>query len=416
MCTDGVAARNKACTLREAVDDDQDSIMTAGDRRSKRTDKVHRDGLPTTRRDWKRLEQTIREFARDMVTHVGAEVKRLKEGAKKFCAGDIEGAKVVVTVEAEACPCKELVKLKFPDAYGGKTEENFDNLEASVNRYVYLQHFAPAEQVRVAFHALKDDAASFARSLARAASCENNVVAYSKVTSLPYFFKLLREQFAVLRRGVKASNKLQTIHSQQWRSARALKAVMDDLVAVPNHGFTEAQLVQLLHRVMPEPLRGHFFEKSQQPTMTYDALSRKVVLYEAKSMLVSTFWHKDLDKCKKWKGRTMSGQVRAKDHLILTLDEGGNDEVPYRQIEWGLEEEDSSIGQRRTYAAVTAGGRPQGRGGGQSQRGQATGGLGSGAQGVGGQRNRQEGGKGQGPPSNCQGPSRSPQRRGGGSP
>ncbi|GBG64089.1 hypothetical protein CBR_g40538 [Chara braunii] len=59
-CTDGIATRNEACTLREAVDDDQDSIMTTGGRRTKRTDKVHRDGLPTAFRDGKRLEQTIR--------------------------------------------------------------------------------------------------------------------------------------------------------------------------------------------------------------------------------------------------------------------------------------------------------------------------------------------------------------------
>ncbi|GBG59788.1 hypothetical protein CBR_g54892 [Chara braunii] len=190
---------------------------------------------------------------------------------------------------------------------------------------------------------------------------------------------------------------------------------MDDLVAVLDHGVTESQQVQLFYCAMSEPLRGHFVDKSQQPTMTYDALSREVVLFEAKSMPVSTFWHKDLDKGKKWKGRTISGQVRAKDHMILTLEEGGTDEVPYSQIERGLEEEDSSVGQGRSYAAVAAGGRPHDRGG-QGQRGKATGGRGSSAQGVGGPKSRQEGGRGQGPLPNRQGPSRSPQRRGGGSP
>ncbi|GBG63298.1 hypothetical protein CBR_g37384 [Chara braunii] len=289
------------------------------------------------------IRSGFREFARDVVTHVGTEVKKLKEGAKKFCAGAIEGAKVLAVAEAEACPHKEPVKLKFPDAYGGK-EENFDNWEASVNSYVYLQHILSEEQVLAAFQALKDEAASFARPLARAAGCENNMVAYSKTTSLPQFLKLLRERFDDPTRGVRASDKLQTIHSRQWRSAKALKGVMDDLVAVPDHGVTETQLVQLFYRAMSEPLRGHFFDKTQQPNITYDELSREVVLFEAKSMPVSTFWHKDLDKGKKWKGRTISGQVRAKDHLILTLDEGGTDEVPYSQIEWGLEEEDSSVG------------------------------------------------------------------------
>ncbi|GBG79270.1 hypothetical protein CBR_g29421 [Chara braunii] len=322
----------------------------------------------------------MRSGFRDMVTHVGGEVRRLRDNVGKFCEGAIEGAKAVAAVEGEARPRNDPVKLKFPDAYGGKSDENFDNCEASVNSYVYLQHIVQDDQVLVAFQALKDEAASFARSLTHAAGCENNMVAYSNVTPLPQFFKLLRERFADLRRGVRASDKLQTIHSRQWRSAKALKGVLDDLVAVPDHGVTEPQLVQLFNRAMPEPLRGHFLDKFQQPTMTYDALSREVVLFEAKSMPVSTFWHKDLEKGKRWKGRTISGQVRAKDHMILTLEEGGTDEVPYSQIEWGLEEEDSSVGQGRSYAAVAAGGRPQSRGGGQGQRGQAMGGRGPGAQ------------------------------------
>ncbi|GBG92096.1 hypothetical protein CBR_g54351 [Chara braunii] len=161
----------------------------------------------------------FREFARDVVTYVGIEVKRLKEGAGKFCAGAIEGAKVVATAEAEACPRKEHVKLKFPDSYSGKKDDNFDNWEASVNTYVYLQRIRPEEQVLVAFHPLKDESASFARSLGRAANCEHNMVTYSKLTSLPTFLKLLRERFADVTRGVKASDKLQTIHSRQWKSA-----------------------------------------------------------------------------------------------------------------------------------------------------------------------------------------------------
>ncbi|GBG81901.1 hypothetical protein CBR_g34084 [Chara braunii] len=340
------------------------------------------------------MRSGFRDFAREIVTHIGGEVKQWRDNVGKFCEGAIEGAKAIATVDGETRPRKEPVKLKFPDAYGGKKEENFDNWEASVNSCIYLQHILIEEQVLVAFQALKDEAASFARSLARAAGCENNLVAYSKVTPLSQFLKLLKERFADPTRGVRASDKLQTIHSRQWRSANALKGTMDDLVAA---------------------LRGHFFDKSQQAGITYDALSREVVLYESKSMPVTTFWHKDLEKGKKWKDRTISGQVKAKDHLILTLEEGGTDEVPYDQIEWGLGEEDSSVGQGRSYAAVAAGGRPQGRGGGQGQRGQAMGGRGSGAQGVGGQGNRQAGGGGQGPPPNRQG-NRSPQRRGGRAP
>ncbi|GBG85115.1 hypothetical protein CBR_g39681 [Chara braunii] len=80
------------------------------------------------------MRSGFREFARDMVTHVGAEVRRLRDNVGKFCEGAIEGAKAVATVASEARPRKDPVKLKFPDAYGGKPEENFDNWESSVNR------------------------------------------------------------------------------------------------------------------------------------------------------------------------------------------------------------------------------------------------------------------------------------------
>ncbi|GBG87675.1 hypothetical protein CBR_g45829 [Chara braunii] len=88
----------------------------------------------------------FREFARDVVTHIATELKRLKEGGEKFCAGTIEGAKVVAEVEVR--PRKEPVKLKFPDSYSWKKDDNFDNWEASINTYVYLQHIAPEEQVQ----------------------------------------------------------------------------------------------------------------------------------------------------------------------------------------------------------------------------------------------------------------------------
>ncbi|GBG59792.1 hypothetical protein CBR_g54896 [Chara braunii] len=97
------------------------------------------------------MRSGFRDFARDMVTHVGAEVMRLRENVVKFCEGAIESAKAVAAVESEARPRKESVKLKFPDVYGGKEEENFDNREASVNSYVYLQHILTEEQVLVAF-------------------------------------------------------------------------------------------------------------------------------------------------------------------------------------------------------------------------------------------------------------------------
>ncbi|GBG92208.1 hypothetical protein CBR_g54653 [Chara braunii] len=237
------------------------------------------------------MRSGFRDFAREIVTHIGGEVKQLRDNVGKFCENAIQGAKAIAAVEGESRPPKKPVKLKFPDAYGGKKEENFDNWEASVDNYIYLQHILIEEQVLVAFQALKDEAASFARSLASAARCENNLVAYSKVTPLSKFLKLLKERFADPTRGVRASDKLQTIHSWQWRSAKALKGTIDDLVAVPDHGVTKPQLVQLFYRVMPEALHGHFFDKSQQAGITYDALSREVVLYESKSMPVDSVDH-----------------------------------------------------------------------------------------------------------------------------
>ncbi|GBG74386.1 hypothetical protein CBR_g18797 [Chara braunii] len=303
--------------------------------------------------------------------------------------------------EEEPRPRREPVKVKFPDSYSGKREENFDNWEANVKTYVHVQQVSPDQHVLIAIHVLRDEATSFARSLVRAANCNDDAVAYSAFTSLTEFMKLLRERFADVARSVKASDKLQTIHARKWKSARALKSTMDELVAVPDHGVTDTQLVVLFYRAMPEAFRGHFFAKSEDPATTYDSLSREVVAFEAKSVSVSTFWPKDLDKGKQWKGRTISGQVKTKDSLVLTLDEGSVDEIPYDQIEWGLEEEDSGVGQGRIYAAVAAGGRPQGGGRGQGQGGRPSGSRFQGDQGVGGRGgNRQAGGRGQGPPQN----------------
>ncbi|GBG91470.1 hypothetical protein CBR_g52426 [Chara braunii] len=81
------------------------------------------------------MRSGFREFASDVVGHVRSEIRRLRDGIDKFCAGAIETAKVVATTEATARPRKEPVKLKFPDPYSGKKEENFDNWEASINTY-----------------------------------------------------------------------------------------------------------------------------------------------------------------------------------------------------------------------------------------------------------------------------------------
>ncbi|GBG80761.1 hypothetical protein CBR_g31315 [Chara braunii] len=124
----------------------------------------------------------FRDFAHEMMRHVGAEVQARLEGTKKFCTGVTESAKLAVPKEEELRPRRELLKMKFPESYDGKKEENFDNWEANVNTYVYLQHIVPEEQVLITFQALKDEAANFTRSLARATQCKNNMVTYYKIT------------------------------------------------------------------------------------------------------------------------------------------------------------------------------------------------------------------------------------------
>ncbi|GBG85626.1 hypothetical protein CBR_g40354 [Chara braunii] len=276
------------------------------------------------------MRMGFRDFARELVGVVGAEVNHRLEKLNASASARLKASR------------RQLPRRRRHVLTGSQSKAN--------------QH------VLIAIHALRDEAASFARSLVRAANCNEDAVAYSTFTPLAEFMKLLRERFADVARSVKVSDTLQTIHSRQWKSARALKSTMDELVVVPDHGVTEPQLVNLFYRAMPETFRGHFFAKSQNPAMTYDALSREVVAFEAKSVSVFIFWHKDLDKGKKWKGHTISGQVKTKDSLVLTLDEGSVDEIPYEQIEWGLENEDSGASQGRTYAAVVAGGRPQGGG------------------------------------------------------
>ncbi|GBG78696.1 hypothetical protein CBR_g27921 [Chara braunii] len=215
------------------------------------------------------MRMGFRDFARKLVGAVGAEVNHRLEKTERFCVGAIEGVKATAPKEEEARPRREPVEVKFPDSYSGKREENFDNWEANVKTYVHLQQVSPDQHVLIAIHALKDEAASFARSLVRSANCNDDAVAYSLFTSLIGFMKLLRERCVDVARSVKASDRLQTIHSRQWKSARALKGVMDGWVAVPDHGVTAAQLVNLFYKATPESLRGHFFAKSQDPAMTY---------------------------------------------------------------------------------------------------------------------------------------------------
>ncbi|GBG83588.1 hypothetical protein CBR_g37309 [Chara braunii] len=340
----------------------------------------------------------FKDFACDMMKHLLTEVHIAINRTRELCTGFIEGAKLAAPKEEEPTPPRrEKVKVRFPEPFSGKKGEDFDNWEANVHSYMYLQGVTPEDHTLVGFQVLRDEATSFARSLARAANCDNDMVTYSRLTPLSVFLKALRERFSDVTRGLKAPDKLQMIHTRQWKSVHALKSAMDELIAVPGHGVTDVQLLNLFYRALPENIQGHFFEKKNKQGMTHDTLSWEAVAFAAQASPVTTFWHKDLSKGKTLKGCAISGQIKAKDSLILTMEEGGAEEVPYSDIEWGLEE-DNNASQGRTYAVVAAGGRPQG-----GQRfgpsGRAQGGRGQGGQGVGGYGNRQAGGRG-GPPSN----------------
>ncbi|GBG64402.1 hypothetical protein CBR_g44286 [Chara braunii] len=50
----------------------------------------------------KAMRSGFQDFALEMVTHVGGEVRRLRDNVGKFCEGVIEGAKVVAAAEGEA--------------------------------------------------------------------------------------------------------------------------------------------------------------------------------------------------------------------------------------------------------------------------------------------------------------------------
>ncbi|GBG92657.1 hypothetical protein CBR_g56622 [Chara braunii] len=109
----------------------------------------------------------FRDFARELVGAVGVEVGHRLDKTERFCAGAIEGVKAAAPKEEEARPPRrEPGKVKFPDSYSGKREENFDNWEANVKTYVHLQQVSLDQQVLIAIHALRDEAANFARSLA----------------------------------------------------------------------------------------------------------------------------------------------------------------------------------------------------------------------------------------------------------
>ncbi|GBG62862.1 hypothetical protein CBR_g34233 [Chara braunii] len=272
----------------------------------------------------KKLDEEMLRFQKEKMLMLQQEEEERRKAAEEEAAAEEEE-------EEKEEPLERKRGEQRGESSGTKEEDRWREKKISE----WVANLSLGEDEEAQLYVPQEEREAFARAL-KLIEDPLELQATEDEKKLEWKLKMMREK---KRRREEASRIAGEV--ERWRSAKALKAVMDDLVAVPDHGVTETQLVQLFYFAMPEPLRRHFFDKTQQPNITYDTLSREVVLFEAKSMPVSTFWHKDLDKGKKWKGRTISGQVRAKDHLILTLDEGSTDEVPYSQIEWGLEEEDS---------------------------------------------------------------------------
>ncbi|GBG79762.1 hypothetical protein CBR_g30026 [Chara braunii] len=92
------------------------------------------------------MQLGFRDFARELVTAIGSEVKIRLENNERYCTGAIEGAKLAAPKE-ETRPCREPVKVKFPDSYSGKKEENFDNWEANVKTKTLREHQGHLRQV-----------------------------------------------------------------------------------------------------------------------------------------------------------------------------------------------------------------------------------------------------------------------------
>ncbi|GBG72259.1 hypothetical protein CBR_g11189 [Chara braunii] len=82
--------------------------------------------------DEKSMEWRFRDFARELATQVGSEVRARLEGTERYCTNAIEGARLTAPKEEEARPRREPVKVKFPDSYSGK------NWETNIKTYVHL--------------------------------------------------------------------------------------------------------------------------------------------------------------------------------------------------------------------------------------------------------------------------------------
>ncbi|GBG79143.1 hypothetical protein CBR_g28858 [Chara braunii] len=86
----------------------------------------------------KAMRSGFRDFGREMATHVGGEVRRLRDNVGKFCEGAIDSAKAVAAVESEArprpclasCPETARVSVSLGTSFTGVAEELKERMPA----------------------------------------------------------------------------------------------------------------------------------------------------------------------------------------------------------------------------------------------------------------------------------------------
>ncbi|GBG93255.1 hypothetical protein CBR_g62134 [Chara braunii] len=90
------------------------------------------------------MRARFKDFASDMMKYLLAEVHNAISKTREFYTGVIEGAKLATPKEEESAPPRrEKVKVRFPEPFSGTKGEHFDNWEANVHSYVYLQRVTP---------------------------------------------------------------------------------------------------------------------------------------------------------------------------------------------------------------------------------------------------------------------------------
>ncbi|GBG59933.1 hypothetical protein CBR_g66739 [Chara braunii] len=121
---------------------------------------------------------------------------------------------------------REKMKVKVPWTYTRKREESIFHLKAAMDTYLYSQLIPYWDRVLMASSCLGGDAASFAISLVKEDGC-TLMVQYLQRTRIKDFFKALKNRFKDKNLARHAEH---LISNRKWKSARTLKATMDELM------------------------------------------------------------------------------------------------------------------------------------------------------------------------------------------